>query len=140
MFAALVIMMDFVMKKEKHVLVSGTCSLKYGVKYSVRYRLLAEETVVETCEPLSVTGLVFSHLMHGVVDSVEILCLGVLRDAHLVGICTCLSVHALLKVGLGVPNHLAEKFRELGGMFSLFPCVTLECVGHLGIPQSHKHN
>ena len=64
--------------------------------------LVAEITVVETLEALAVTSLVFCHLVNGVVDSVEVLSLGILGDTHLVGVATGLCVHSLLQVGLEI--------------------------------------
>ena len=95
--------------------------------------LVTEIALVKAVEAATVTCLVLSHLMHGVVDGVEVLFLGVLGDTHLVGVGTGLGVHTLLKVGLRIPYHVAEKFGEFGCMFSLFPCVTLESLGDLGI-------
>lgn len=79
------------------------------------------------------TGLVLSHLVNGVVDGVEVGLLGVDGDAHLVGVGAGLCHHALLKVGLGVPYHVAEELGKLGSMLSLFPSVALEGLSDFGI-------
>ena len=95
--------------------------------------LLLEEAVVQACEALSVTGLVACHLVNGVVDGIQVLGLSQLGNAGLVLTGTSLGSHAFLKVGLGVPNHLAQQFGEPGGMLSLLKGIALEGLGNLGI-------
>ena len=72
--------------------------------------------------------------MYGVVHGVEVLLLGHAGQTHFVLAGAALGVHALVEVGLGVPDHLADQFGELRGVLGLFPCVTLVCLGDLGIP------
>ena len=71
--------------------------------------------------------------MNSVVDSVEILSLGILGDAHLILIGTSLSVHTLFEVGLGIPYHVTEELGKLGSVLSLLPSVALESIGNFGI-------
>ena len=78
-------------------------------------------------------SLVAGHLVNGVVDSVEVELLGTLGDAGLVLAGTGLSVHTLLQVGLGVPNHVAEEFGKLAGVLGLFPSVALESLSDFGV-------
>ena len=79
------------------------------------------------------TGFVLGHLVHGVVYGVEVLLLGQTRQAHLVLAGAALGVHALLEVGLGVPDDLADQLGELRGVLGLLPCVALVSLGNLGI-------
>ena len=103
------------------------------VSYLEVILLVAEETLVETGETASVTGLILGHFVNSVVDGVEVGFLGVGGDTHLVGIRAGLGMHTLLKVGLGVPYAVAEEFGELGGMFGFLPSVTLEGLCDFGI-------
>ena len=82
---------------------------------------------------MAVASLVACHLVNGVVDGVKVLGLGELGDAELVLACAGLGCHALLEVGLGVPNDLAQELGELGGVLGLLKCVALEGLGYLGI-------
>ena len=66
-------------------------------------------------------------------DGVEVLLLGIAGDAHLVFASASLSVHALLKVGLGVPHHITEQLGELSGVFGLFPSITFESLSDFRI-------
>ena len=74
--------------------------------------LLAEVAVEESFEAAAVACFVLCHFVYGVVDGVEVelLCAGC--DAHLVGACSGLGVHALFEVGLCVPNDVAEELGE----------------------------
>ena len=78
-------------------------------------------------------GFVFSHLMNGVVDSVEILLFGAAGNAHLVGVGTGFGCHALFEVGLGVPDAFAKEFGEFCGVLGLFESIALEGLGDFGI-------
>ena len=95
--------------------------------------LFLEITVIEALEALAVASLVLGHLVNGVVDGIPALGLGILGNAELVLASASLGVHAFLKVGLGVPNNVAEKFSKLGSMLSLFPSIATEGISHLGI-------
>ena len=100
---------------------------------SLQFELFLEITVEEAFEALAMTSLVLGHLVNGVVDGIPALGLGVLGNAELILAGTSLSIHALLEVGLGVPDYVAEKFSKLGSMLSLFPSIAAEGVSHLGI-------
>ena len=78
-------------------------------------------------------GFVACHFVNGIVDSVEVEFLGAFGDTVLVFASTTFSVHALLEVGLGVPNAVAEEFSKLSSVLCLFPSVTLESLSHFGI-------
>jgi len=80
-----------------------------------------------------VTSLVLSHLVNGVVDSVEIELFSTLSDAELVLSSTSLSQHSLLYVGLRVPNNPAKEFSELSAMVSLLKRIATESLCDLGI-------
>ena len=88
--------------------------------------LLFEKSVVKTEEAGSVTGLVFRHLVDGVMDRivVELFCLG--SDGELALACTGLSLNAFLKIGLGVPYYITEKLCEFCSMLCLFESISLE--------------
>ncbi len=58
---------------------------------------LAEVTLQQAFESLAVTGLVAGHLMHGVVDGIEIVLLGELGQLELAGGSAVLSVYAHLQ-------------------------------------------
>ena len=79
------------------------------------------------------TSLVLGHLVHGVVYGVQVLLLGQTGQTHLVLAGTALGVHALVEVGLGVPNHLADQLGELRSVLGLLPGVALVGLGNLGI-------
>ena len=96
-------------------------------------RLFAEVTLVEALEALAVACFVLGHLVYGIVHGVEVLLLGQASQAHLVLAGTALGVHALVEVGLRVPNHLADQLGELRGVLGLLPGVTLVGLGDLGI-------
>ena len=108
-------------------------ALFYAVIVS-RLFLIAEITVEESLETAAVTGFVLGHFVNGVVDCIEVGSLGVLGDAHLVGVGTGLGVHTLLEVGLGVPNDVTEELGELCGVLGFFPSVALESLGDFGMP------
>ena len=59
------------------------------------------------------TSLVLSHLVNGVVNSVETSSLGVLGNAELILASTSLSSSALLQIGLSIPNALAQELSKL---------------------------
>ena len=99
----------------------------------LQFELFLEITVEEAFEALAMTCLVLSHLVNGVVDGIPILSLGILGDAELILAGTSLSVHALLEVGLGIPDYVTKQLSELGSMLSLLPGIALEGIGHLGI-------
>ena len=95
--------------------------------------LFLEVAVEKTLKALAVTSLVLCHLVNGVVDSIEVKSLCTLCNAELVGTCTRLSHHALLKVGLSVPNNVAKKLCKLSSVLSLFPSIALESLSNLGL-------
>ena len=99
----------------------------------LQFELFLEITVEEAFEALAMTCLVLSHLVNGVVDGIPVLSLGVLGDAELILAGTGLSVHALLEVGLGIPDYVTEQLCELGSMLSLLPGIALEGISYLGI-------
>ena len=78
-------------------------------------------------------GFVFGHLVDGVVDGIEVALLGHAGDAHLVFAGAALGNHALVKVGLGVPNHVAKQFGKAGAVLGLFKSITLESLGDFGV-------
>ena len=89
-------------------------------------RLLAEVAGEEAVEAGTVTGLVLGHFVNGVVDGVVAELLGSGGDGKLAFAGSGLGLIALLKVGLGVPDNVTEKFGELGGVLSLLESVPLE--------------
>ena len=74
--------------------------------------LLTEIALQQSSEACTMTGLVLSHLVDGVVDSVETSGFGILGDTELILTGTSLSSSALLKVGLGIPYALTQQFCE----------------------------
>ena len=92
-----------------------------------------EITLEQTCEATAMTSLILGHFMNSVMDGIKIRLLGIGSDAHLVGIGTGFGHHAFFKVGLGVPHAVSEQFGELRCMFSLFPSITLKCLGDFRI-------
>ena len=70
-------------------------------------------------EASTMTSLVLSHLMNGVVDSVEASYLRVLGDTELILASTSLCGSTLLQIRLGVPNALTQQLSKLGSMLSL---------------------
>jgi len=96
-------------------------------------RILSEVALEEAFEALAVACLVLSHLMHGVVDSIEVESLSLLGNFHLTCAGTSLGFHALLEVCLGVPNTFANQFGETAGVVSLFESITLESFSDFGI-------
>ena len=66
-------------------------------------------------------------------DGVKVALLGHAGDAHLVFAGTTFGNHALVEVGLGVPNHVAKQFCELGAVLGFFKSVALESLSDFGI-------
>ena len=95
--------------------------------------LFLEVAVVKTLETLAMAGFVTCHLVYGVVDGVKVQFLCTLGNAGLVFASSSFCGHTLLKVGFGVPNHIAEEFGKFGGMLGLFPSVAFEGFGHFRI-------
>ena len=93
----------------------------------VRIRgFLAEITLEQVVEALAVTGLVLAHLMHGVMDGVQVELLGQRGQLLLAGGRAPLGLSAQLKVLLGRGGHnLTQQLGELGGMLGLFPGICL---------------
>ena len=79
------------------------------------------------------TGFVLGHLVDGVVDGVVAEFLGADGDGELALAGAAFCLHALLDVGLGVPDDLAEEFGDAGGVVGLLEGIALECLGDLGI-------
>ena len=85
-----------------------------GSSADIQTFLLVEVTLQQTLESLAVAGLVASHLMNSVVDSVEVESLGALSQIELAGGCAVLSVNTHLEVLLGgVGYDLAEQLSKL---------------------------
>ena len=81
---------------------------------------LAEVPLQQALEGLAVTGLVPGHLMHGVVDGVQVQLLGLLGQLELAGGGAVLGVNAHLQVLLGgVGYDLAQQLGKLGGVLGL---------------------
>ena len=78
-------------------------------------------------------GFILGHLVDGIVDGVEVALFGHAGDAHLVLAGAAFSDHALVEVGLGIPNHVAQQFGELGTVLGLFKSIALEGLGDFGI-------
>ena len=79
------------------------------------------------------TSLVLGHFVNRVVDGIQVQGLGTCGDALLVFASAAFGSHALFQVRLRIPYAVAQQFGELGGVFSLFPSVTLVCLGDFGI-------
>ena len=79
------------------------------------------------------TSLVFRHLMHGVVDSIETGSLRILGDTELILASTSLGSSALLQIRLGIPYALTQQLSKLGSVLSLLECIALKRLGDLGI-------
>ena len=85
--------------------------------FSTAVGLFSEIAVVEALEAAAVTRLVLGHLVHRIMDSVEIELLGEHRELLLAGAGAVLGVDAHFKVLLrAVGEHLAEELGELRGM------------------------
>ena len=95
--------------------------------------LLSEVTFQKSSEACTVTSLVLSHLVNGVVDSIEAGSLGVLGDTELVLAGTSLSGSSLLKVCLGVPYALTQQLCETRSVVSLLKGLALESLSDFGI-------
>lgn len=95
--------------------------------------LFLEIPVVKTLETSTVASLILCHLVNSVVDSVvvQLFCLGSDGKFALAG--AAFSLDSLLEVGLGVPNHVTEKFSKLGSVLSLLKCISLECLSDFRI-------
>ena len=95
--------------------------------------LLSEIALQQTSEAGTVTSLVLSHLVNGIVDCVETGSLGVLGNAELVLASTSFSSGTLLQIGLGVPNALAQQLSETAGVVCLLEGIALESLSNLRI-------
>ena len=81
---------------------------------------LAKVALEQAGESLAVAGLVASHLVHGVVDGIQVQRLRLLRQLELARRRAVLGVHAHLEVLLGGVGHdLAQELGELGGVLGL---------------------
>ena len=78
-------------------------------------------------------SFVFSHFVHGVVDSIEVELLSLHSNSKFAFASAGFSHHALFEVGFGVPNDVTEEFGKLGSVFCFFPSVALESLCHFGI-------
>ena len=94
---------------------------------------LFEVAVVQTLKTLSMTSLILSHLVNGVVYGVKVLLLSELCKTELILASAALSVHTLEEVGLGVPNYLTEELCELSSVLCLLPSVALVSLSDLWI-------
>ena len=82
--------------------------------------ILAEVTLQQTLESLTMTGLVTGHLVDGVVDGVQVQLLGLLGQVELALGRAALGLHPHFQVLLGgVGEHLAQQLGELGGVLGL---------------------
>ena len=80
------------------------------------------------------TGLVLSHLMNGVVDSIETSSFGILGNAELILASTSLCSSTLLQIGLGIgPYNLAQQLSETRSMVGLLESIALESLSNLRI-------
>ena len=79
------------------------------------------------------SGFVLRHLVDGVVDGVVAEFLRLHGDGQLAFAGAGFGFVALLEVGLGVPDHLAEQFGDAGGMVGLLEGVALEGIGDFRI-------
>ena len=76
--------------------------------------LLAEVALEQAFESLAMAGLVTSHLMHGVVDGVQVQGLGQLGQFELAGGGAVFGIHAHFQVLLGGSgHHFAQQLGEL---------------------------
>ena len=78
-------------------------------------------------------SLILSHLVNGIVDSIETSGLSVLSDTELILACTSLGSSTLLQIGLSVPYALAQQLSETRSMVGLLESITLECLSNLRI-------
>ena len=99
----------------------------------VRGGLLAEVSLQQALESLAMTSLILGHLVHGVVDGIEVGSLGSLGDVELALASATLSLSTLLEVGLGVPYKVADELAELSCMLGLLESVAIESLANLGI-------
>src|SRR5699024_4896833 len=84
-------------------------------------RLGAEISLQQAFESLAVTSLVASHLVNGVMDSVEVGTLRRLGKVELAGARAVLGLHTHLEVLLGgIGHNFAQELGKLRGMLSLF--------------------
>lgn len=81
---------------------------------------LAEVALQQALEGLAVSRFVAGHLVHGVVDGVQVVLLGQLGQLELAQGGAVLSLDPHLQVLLGgVGHHVAQQLRELGGVLGL---------------------
>ena len=80
---------------------------RYNPPYYQSVILLAEIALQQTSKTGTMTGLVLSHLVNGVVDSIETCSLSVLGNTELILTSTSLSSSTLLQIGLRIPYALA---------------------------------
>ena len=96
--------------------------------------VLLEVSLEQSLESLSVTSLIASHLVNGVVDSIEVELLSLLGELELALCSAVLGSNALLEVLLsGVGEHLTEKLSELSSVLSLFKSSLLPVCANLRI-------
>ena len=94
---------------------------------------LFEVAIIQTLKPLTMTSLILSHLVNGVVYCVEVLLLCELCETELILASATLCIHTLEEVCLGIPNYLTEELCELSSVLCLLPSVALVSLSDLWI-------
>ena len=113
--------------KDETILKRGSENLLRFPLYSFYVDLLAEVSLEKSGEGFAVAGFIAGHLVHGVVDRVEIVLLGELCQLRLAGGRAVLGLNAHFEILLrGVGHHIAEKLGKLRGVLrflkaGLFP-------------------
>ena len=80
------------------------------------------------------TGLILGHLVNGIVDRIQIQCLGTLCEIHLAGSCAVLSLDTNGQVLLGGSGYaLTQQLGKLGSVLSLLPGSGLVVLAYLRI-------
>ena len=87
---------------------------------------LVEITLQQTFKCLAVTSFITSHLMHGVMDRIQVCFFCTLGQVDLSGSCAVFRLHTHFQVLLrGRCYDLAQQFSELRSVLSFFPCGLL---------------
>lgn len=104
-----------------------------GCLYEASF-LFAEIAVMETLEAAAVAGFVFAHLVHRVVDGVEVELLSERGEVFLASASAVLGIDAHLEVLLrGVGEDFAEELCEFRCMLSFLECIALESLSDFRI-------